>query len=139
VTKLYLDACSIIYLVEGTPVWRSAVTRHIARLATDPHGSLVTSRLSRLECRTKPLREGDAGLLATYEALFAADRFVLADLSGAIVERATELRVRHGLKTPDALHMATAIEMGADAFVTGDAGFARCTEVRVELVSASAP
>jgi predicted nucleic acid-binding protein len=28
----------------------------------------------------------------------------------AVFDRATDLRVRHGLKTPDALHLAAAIE-----------------------------
>jgi len=31
-------------------------------------------------------------------------------------DRATELRAQHGFKTPDAIHLASAIEAGADAF-----------------------
>ena len=45
------------------------------------------------------------------------------------------LRARHGFKTPDAIHRATAIEAGAEAFLTGDAGLATCTDVSVEVFS----
>ncbi|MGL4423547.1 MAG: hypothetical protein ACRCZF_23020 [Gemmataceae bacterium] len=38
------------------------------------------------------------------------------------------------MKTPDALHYATAIEAGAILFLTGDRGLGRCTEVLVEIV-----
>ena len=39
--------------------------------------------------------------------------------------------------TPDAIHAATAIEVGADLFVTGDDAFTRVRELRVELVAIS--
>jgi hypothetical protein len=34
---------------------------------------VLTSQLSRLECRSKPLRDGDAEILAQYDALFGLD------------------------------------------------------------------
>ncbi len=95
----------------------------------------MTSRLSRLECRTKPLRAGDTGLLADYERFFTARRLLIAELSAAVVERATELRARYGFKTPDALHLATALIQRAGTFLTGDAALARCTELTVEVVT----
>ena len=52
-----------------------------------------------------------------------------------MLDRATDLRVRHGFKVPDAIHLASAIEAGADAFLTGDAGLAKCPDVKVEVIS----
>ena len=95
-------------------------------------GSLLTSRLTRLECRSKPLRAGDIATLAQFDLFFAGVEIVLAELSPAVVERATEFRARYGLNTPDALHYATAAEAGAMAFLTGDKTLARCSEVPVE-------
>lgn len=47
----YVDANCIIYLVEGSAELREQVSRRLTQ------GELLcTSRLSRLECRTKPLR-----------------------------------------------------------------------------------
>jgi predicted nucleic acid-binding protein len=61
------------------------------------------------------------------------------DLTAAVVDRATELRAKYGFKSPDALHLASAVECGAAAFWTGDASLARCGEVAVVMISASTP
>jgi hypothetical protein len=53
---VYLDACCFIYLVEATPEWRGAVQRRLHLLPET--AQLVTSQLSRLECRTRPTRDG---------------------------------------------------------------------------------
>ncbi|HKQ71933.1 MAG TPA: type II toxin-antitoxin system VapC family toxin [Polyangiaceae bacterium] len=129
-TNAYLDACSLIYMTEGAPAWRAAVE---ARLRALPQSSrLVTSRISRLECRSKPIRDRDAALLARFDATFANTRIV--DVTEAIIERATGLRARYGFRSPDAIHLATAIETGVDVFLTGDASLARCTEVHVDVL-----
>jgi predicted nucleic acid-binding protein len=93
----------------------------------------VTSRISRLECRSKPMRDRDAALLARFDATFASVRVV--EVTAAIIERATELRARHGFRSPDSIHLATAIEASVDVFLTGDASLARCTEVRVDVLT----
>lgn len=95
---------------------------------------LATSRLSRLECRCKPLRAGDAVLLALYEAFFLGPEMQLLDITADVVEKATELRANLNFKTPDALHLATAILGKATAFLTGDRILARCGEIPVEIL-----
>jgi predicted nucleic acid-binding protein len=137
VKSAYLDASCIIYLIEGEAQLRAAVSQRLEAVSAEPDGRLVTSRLSLLECRAKPLREGDAGTLAAYDSFFSAARLFIVDLGPAVVDRATELRARYGLKTPDALHVAAALEAGVDFFVTGDETIKRCSEIVVELVSPS--
>jgi predicted nucleic acid-binding protein len=131
----YLDASAVIYLIEGSASIRAQVAARIAQAEKDPAGRLLASRLSRLECRVKPLRAGDAATLATYDAFFTRARLSVLDVSAAVLDRATELRARHGFKVPDAIHLATAIEAGADAFLTGDAGLAKCPGLNVELLA----
>src|SRR5258708_4570585 len=135
VADVYLDACCFIYLVEGQPAWRSAVDGPLRTLG--PSATIVTSQLSRLECRTKPMRDRNSALLARYDALFAASRVALRDLTAAVVDGATHLRATYGFKSPDALQLASAVECGAAAFWTGDASLARCLEVPVVVISAS--
>lgn len=119
---------------EGVVAWRAAVE---SRLKALPGTSgLVTSRISRLECRSKPLRDRNAALLALYDAAFATTRIV--DVSATIIERATEIRARYGFRSPDAIHLATAIDDGADVFVTGDATLGRCSEITVDVLSPAA-
>ena len=136
---LYLDACCIIYLIEASSPFHAAVVRRVLQHELAPAAEIMTSRLSRMECRVKPLREGNERLLAHYDAFFRQRRLHLAALSAPVIERATALRARHGFKTPDALHLATAIEEGSDFFLTGDATLARCSELRVEVLTPPSP
>lgn len=131
---VYLDTSCIIYLLEGAGPLQAAVAQRLMNHSTAPGAMLLASRLARLECRTKPLRVNDTALLARYEALFGARRFRLVDVSSAVIEQATDLRARYGFKTPDALHLATAILEKADVVFTGDQQMKKCTEVPVELV-----
>ena len=58
----------------------------------------------------------------------------LVDITADVAEKATELRANLNLKTPDAIHLASAILVKAAAFLTGDKGLARCGEVPVEVL-----
>ena len=132
---VYLDACTIIYLIEGAPAFQASAAAFVSPYQSDPSTRLMTSRLSRMECRVKPLREGQTALLAVYESFFSARRMQVAEVSSAVIERATELRVRYQVRTPDALHLATAIESGAVAFLTGDTNLKRCKELNVQVIA----
>jgi predicted nucleic acid-binding protein len=41
-------------------------------------------------------------------------------VSEIIADEAAQLRARHGLRTPDAIQLATAIRSGASSFLTND-------------------
>ncbi len=94
----------------------------------------MTSRLTRLECRIKPVATADAGLLAAYDIFFAGPELVVIEVTPDVIDAATNLRAKYRFKTPDALHLATAILAGATAFLTGDAALARCTQIPVEVL-----
>jgi predicted nucleic acid-binding protein len=138
VSRLYLDACTIIYLIEGSKLFREAAARRLLVHRTHSEAVLISSFLSRLECRVLPLREENHELLATYDAFFSADRLSLMSVSPEIIERATWLRAKHRFKTPDALHLSTAIESEADVFLTGDQELSRCEEIKVEVLEPTA-
>ncbi len=63
----------------------------------------------------------------------------MRDLTAAVVDGATQLRAKYGFKSPDALHLASAVDCGAAAFWTGDASLTRCVEVPVVVIAASTP
>jgi uncharacterized protein len=132
--RLYLDASVIIYAIESQQPFRDAVIARILQAEEATGGLTITSRLSRLECRVKPVREAKDDLLREYEEFFTRRLVKVAEITASIVERATDLRARYGVRTPDAIHLATAIEEHSDQFLTGDAVLARCTEVRVEVL-----
>lgn len=131
---VFLDACALIYRFEGSAAFRDAATRTIAQLVEGCESiELAVSRLSVLECRIKPLRDGNAMLLKRYDDFFAAVRMV--ELSADVVNLATLLRVRNKLKTPDALQAACALSLSGDVhFVTADAAFSAVTGLNVHPI-----
>lgn len=132
--RLFLDACALIYRFEGAAEFRTAAVELIAQLTVaQPVVELTVSRLSVLECRVKPLREGDGALLKRYDDFFAA--VTIVELRPVVVELATDLRVRYGLKTPDALQAACALSLpGETFFVTGDQAFSKVSGLDVRLI-----
>ena len=132
--RLFLDACALIYRFEGAAEFRTAAVELIAQLTVaQPVVELTVSRLSVLECRVKPLREGDGALLKRYDDFFAA--VTIVELRPVVVELATDLRVRYGLKTPDALQAACALSLSGEAlFVTGDLAFSKVSGLDVRLI-----
>jgi hypothetical protein len=74
--RLYLDANPIICSIEGVPEFRTAALAWIERAEAAQH-AVITSRLSRLECRVKPLREGNADLLQGFDGFFSREHLEL--------------------------------------------------------------
>lgn len=129
--RIYLDASPVIYLVERVAPFAAAVT---ARLAT-PGAMLVASDLTRMECLVRPLRAGDATLVQNYEDFFAAQVGELVPFTTAVFRRAASIRAKENIKTPDALHLAAAVEAGCASFLTNDAQLVRFTGIAVAVVA----
>ena len=96
----------------------------------------VTSRIACLECRCKPLRNHQDRLLRQYDVFLSGQEVNIREIDAVVVEKATELRASFGLKTPDAIHAATAMLAGVDSFWTTDADFSKCRGLDVEVFKA---
>jgi predicted nucleic acid-binding protein len=85
---------------------------------------VYTSELTTLEIAVKPLREQDTALYDLYQRiLYQVQGFETIAISSAVLQRAARIRADVGLKTPDAIHAATALGMGCSLFVTNDSIF----------------
>jgi predicted nucleic acid-binding protein len=133
--KLYLDANVIIDAHEAADPLRQRVLNRLVAWCQTSSGELVTSLLSRLECRVIPLRQKDLALLAEYDRFFQGDAVEVVEITPSIIDLATSLRADHGYKSPDAIHLATAIQVGAQIFLTGDQALKKCLGIQVEVMS----
>lgn len=131
--RVYFDACVAIYYVEGHPMLFPKVVSALFPAGGD-NAYPVISELTRLECRVYPLRTGDRQLLERYDAFFALDDVGKASIDRAVFELATVLRADHGLKTPDAIHLASALTSGCDEFWTNDGRLAKAATGRIRIV-----
>lgn len=111
---IYLDSCLLIYLVE------SRSRAGLVRAEMDAAGGTLfaISPLVVLECLVGPLGSGDEVLRSRYERLLGD--ITLLTMGVSVYERAARLRAAHRLATPDALHLAAALEHGCDELWSSD-------------------
>ncbi len=129
--RLYLDAAPVIYTVEQVEGFATAVDERIGSSEV----TLVANDLTRMECRVKPLREGNAELLKDFDEFFNGAVSEVVVLSRPIMDRATEIRARHGFRAPDAIHLAAAVESSCDVLLTNDHRLDRFSDIKCELVT----
>ncbi len=97
---------------------------------------IQSSELALLEVLVKPLRDKDAALESSFRDLLLHSREVLLiPIEQGVLEHAARLRADFGLKTPDAIHTATAMLSGCALFVTNDSIFRRVPGLPVAVLS----
>jgi predicted nucleic acid-binding protein len=102
-----------------------------AATASNPHGGVIRNLLQHAppqhhlgsvllypELLSKPSRLGHTDELRTLQGYLA--RLHLADITADIALLATQFSAAYRLKAADALHLASAVHAGADAFVTNN-------------------
>ena len=121
---VYLDASSLIYTVERVEPYRTLLAP-MWQQAQDGNLALVSSPVLVVEVLVKPLQDDDTEIEMQYRELFGSGEVRLLDASYSVFEDAARLRAETGLKTPDALHAATALQVDCTCFVTNDTDFRR--------------
>jgi predicted nucleic acid-binding protein len=116
----------IIDLVEGAPELQCTLRSAIKGR------TVVATELARLESRIGALRRGQVDHLETYRQFF--DGSDMQPMDREVFDLATELRVRHRIKTPDALHLAAAIHSSCAELWTNDKRLASAAQGRIRIV-----
>jgi predicted nucleic acid-binding protein len=132
--KVYVDANVVIYSIEKIlpyrvilqPLWESVRNGSI---------TVITSEMTILETLVNPFLTNDTTMENLYRELFASPEVELIPISQRILERAARLRSTTRLRTPDAIHAATALETACTLFLTNDRDYRRCTPLPLALLS----
>lgn len=133
----FLDSSALIYLIEGNEPFATRVRAELAlAIKKHPNIGLGISRLTWLECRVGPMKSNDNATLATFDQFFARTDLEWVELTKDVVELAAAIRVKHGLKTPDALQASCCLQRGVGhLFLTADAAFQRVSGLNVKVLS----
>lgn len=124
----FIDSVILIDRIDGTP------SRVINAAKVLRHGPIAASELIRLETLVVPIRRADISSILRFNGALAL--LTLHSIDTAVLDRAAELRAAiPGLKTPDAIHAATALVHGASEFVTRDTGFRRVPGLNVTVLT----
>lgn len=131
--SVYLDANCVIYTVEKIqpyaalldPIWQAAASVRIR---------VLSSELTLLETLVGPMKESNARLEAILRAfLLNSSELRLVPIDTTVLMRAAHIRATSNLKTPDAIHAATALETHA-FFVTNDPAFRRVNNLPIAIL-----
>ena len=82
------------------------------------NGVVCYSPLTELECLVLPLRLDRTDLLDKFNSFFTYN--LKLDMPDSVYREAARLRAKFGLKTPDALHLATARHHACSELWTND-------------------
>lgn len=131
---VYLDAQILIYSVERHPRYAERL-RALWNAVDEERLRVYSSELTYLETLVLPLRRGDSQLISDYESFLEKAMTALLPISRNILLEAARLRASlSSLRTPDALHAASALSAGLDAFLTNDHAFLKVPGLNVVLL-----
>lgn len=126
-----LDSCIWIYHLEQNPDYVD-LTRTLLRQISRGDCRAVSSELTLLEIQLMPVRGGRDEIAGEYEILLDTfPNLTLQPIDRNVLHRAVRLRARYGLRTPDAIMLATGLEVGATLAVTNDRQWRRAADIEV--------
>ncbi len=129
-----IDSVIFIYLLEENKQYIKKVERFF-RLLQNGEIQGIFSIIGLIEILTGPKKRNDHELASQYRDIIAHfPHLSIVGINERIVELASDLRAQYSLSTPDAIHIATAIDFGADMFLTNDKGLKKIKEIKVELL-----
>ena len=133
-SNVYIDTPILIYTLENHPDFYPLLQPLWAKFGNS-EVSISTSELIITEALVSPLRSGDVRSIANYEQLIFHAGINLVQIDRTILLAATNLRAKYRIKTPDAIHAATALSLGCNRFITNDKGFRNIAGLPVSILS----
>jgi predicted nucleic acid-binding protein len=134
VTGTFIDASALIAATRGsTPTGQRATD-----IIDDADRILLASDFVRLEVLPKAIFHGRTTEAEFYDAFFGNPLTELAMITSDLIQQAFAIAARWNLNAVDALHVAAAMQMGADEFVTAErptSSLSRVAEPGLTIIS----
>jgi predicted nucleic acid-binding protein len=117
-----VDTAPFIYILEDHPRY-APLFEPLFAAAEAGELQIALSTITLAEILVGPLKNRRDAVAKRYEKALGA--FEIVPLTAEIAATAARLRASSGLRLPDAIQAATALEIGAVALVTHDRDFSR--------------
>ena len=118
-----LDTAPLIFYIEDHPIYAD-ILEPFFRAVDAGDIRVVTSTVTLLEVLVQPIKHGEDSLAHRYnDILLSSPHIFTVPVTPATAQTAAELRATSKLKTPDAIHLATAMNHHASEFLTSDRDF----------------
>lgn len=131
---LGIDTSPLIYYIEENPQYDKFIAEVFDRFERTEF-EIIVSSLAITEVMSFPVRLGNDKLANLYYRFLTETTGIkVFPTNIEVAYKAAILRAKYSLKTVDAVHLATAIESGCNAFLTNDFTFKRVTEIRILIL-----
>ena len=129
-----LDTTPLIYFIEKNARYHPVIRPFFVALDQE-HFRVVTSVITLVETLIHPLRHNQHELASRYRRiLLNTPQITTFNVSPDIAQKAAEIRAVYQIRTPDAIQLATALQGGADFFLTNDHALKKFPAVDVIVV-----
>lgn len=129
--RIGLDSMAYIYLLEEHPKL-SVLVENIFERAENNKLVIVSSALVLIEVLTGLRKSKKQDVEKEFQYIISEFPYLeIHNMDKNLVNSVVDLRVNYNLKTPDAIHLATAIEHKADVFITNDKQLKKVKEIAI--------
>ena len=131
---VFFDTSPLIYYLDGIEPFASKVEKYLLS-AMDENSSLYTSTITDMEYLVYPYRKNNLVKISAYKSFLANAHFMKVGINEKMAETAAQIRAKYsGIKSMDALQLASAIICGCNVFLTNDKQLRQVDEIQVLLV-----
>lgn len=132
-SSLYLDAMIFVYLFEDYPQFGEEVSSIFESIEENENQGF-TSKLTLSEILVQPYRLKAKPTVNRYlNFLYNFPHLELISINDSILLKTASLRAKSNLRTPDAIHVTSALEKGASGFITADQQIKPPSEVDLDM------
>ena len=133
--KIAIDSSCFIYHIEENRKYIELTRIIFKELLPKANLQASGSTIIITEILTKPYQLGRSDLALAYKTLIQAiPNFSMLAPNEHICDHAARIRSEYGFKTPDAIHIATAIEENAQAIVGNDKRWQQVKEIKTIIL-----
>lgn len=132
--KIGLDTSVWIYALEENPKFLATAKSLLRKIEV---GKFIASFsvIGMVEILTGPKLLGQYELAEQYKHLISSfPNLEIIGVNERVVDLASALRAEYGIKTPDAIHIATAIDFQADIFFCNDKSLLKVKEIKIKML-----
>lgn len=128
---VFLDTAPIIYYIEENKQF----IKKLDKIFTANNNGLFifkTSVITLIEVLIMPLRQDNYELALQYKSILSNSKTLeIVDINIEIALQTAIFRAKYGLKTPDAIQIAAAIQTSSSYFLTNDIHLKKVKEIKV--------
>lgn len=131
-TSIFIDTAPIIYYIEANHQF-GPLSKELVEYIHDKNLNTYTSVITLTEVLVKPFETGNDNLALKFSTFLRyGSKISLLEISAGISESAARLRGKYPfLRTMDALQIAAAQNISADAFITNDINLKKIDEIKI--------